>query len=85
MKKEVYACSFGIFTFAIYLRGNSFVLETDHNNILWIEKSLVPMVMRWRMFMQSFMVWIRHIPGAQNKVADWITRLEKYYEANCMS
>ena len=43
------------------------------------------MVMRWRMFMQSFMVWIRHIPGAQNKVADWMTRLEKYYETNCMS
>ena len=34
--------------------------------------------------MQSFMVWIRHIPGAQNKVADWMTRLEKYYEANCL-
>ena len=28
-------------------------------------------------------VWIRHIPGAQNKVADWMTRLKKYYEVDC--
>ena len=34
--------------------------------------------------MQSFMMWIRHIPGAQNKVADWMTRLEQYYETNCL-
>ena len=44
MKKEYYACYFGIFIFAYYLRGKSFILKTYHNNILLIEKSLLPIV-----------------------------------------
>ena len=56
MKKEYYACYFGIFIFAYYLRGKSFILKTYHNNILLIEKSLLPIVTRWRLYMESFMV-----------------------------
>ena len=84
MKKESYACFFGIEHFAYYLRGKPFVLETDHRNILWIEKSDVPIIVRWRIFMQSFVVTIRHIAGLKNKVADWLSRLEQHYleEAN---
>ena len=79
MKKESYACFFGIEHFAYYLRGKSFILETDHRNILWIEKSDVPIIVRWRLFMQSFVVYIRHIPGLKNKVADWLSRLEEHF------
>ena len=68
MTKESYGCFFGIEHFAYYLRGKPFILETDHRNILWIEKSDVPIIVRWRLFMQSFVVHIRHIPGLKNKV-----------------
>ena len=47
-KKEAYAAYYGVSHFAYYLRGKPFLLETDHRNLLWIEKSDVPIVVRWR-------------------------------------
>ena len=60
--------------FAYHLRCKSFVLETDHNNLLWIEASVVPKVVRWRIYLQSFNFLLRHIPGRQNVVADFLSR-----------
>jgi len=78
-KKEAYAAYFGVHHFAYYLRGKPFVLETDHRNLLWIEKSEVPIVVRWRVYLQSFVMYVRHIPGTQNRVADWLSRMERYF------
>ena len=33
------------------------------------------MVVRWRLFMQSFCMYVRHIPGTKNMVADWLSRM----------
>ena len=74
-KQEAYACYFGIKHFSYYLRGHPFVLETDHANLVWIDKSEVPIVVRWRNYMQSFIVHVRHISGAKNTVADWLSRM----------
>ena len=52
-KKEAYAAYYGVSHFAYYLRGKPIFLETDHRNLLWIEKSDVPIVVRWRVFLQS--------------------------------
>jgi len=41
-KKEAYANYWGVKKFAYQLRGKAFILETDHQNLLWIEKSEVP-------------------------------------------
>ena len=46
-----------------HLRLKSFILETDHNNLRYMEKSLVPRIIRWVTFLQSFTFVIRHIPG----------------------
>ena len=70
MKKESYACLFVTENFAYYLRGKPFAIETDHRHILWIEKSNVSIIVRWRMFMQSFVITIRHVVGLKKKVAD---------------
>ena len=45
-KKEAYAAYYGVNHFSYYLRGKPFLLETDHRNLLWIEKSDVPIVVR---------------------------------------
>ena len=80
MKKESYACFFCIEHFAAkYIRGKAFILETDLRNILWIEKSDVPIIVQWRLFMQLFVVHIRHIEGLKNKVVNWLTLLEEHF------
>ena len=74
-KQEAYALYFSIVQFGYYLRGKSFLLETDHRNLVWIERSQVPIVARWRVLLQSYNFEIRHIPGKDNNVADWLSRM----------
>jgi hypothetical protein len=73
-EKEAYAVYFGVNYFQYYLRGKHFIVETDHKNLRWMEGSMVPKVIRWRMYLQSFDFLIRHIPGRSNSVADWQSR-----------
>ena len=73
-KREAFAIYHSVHSFGWYLRGKEFVVETDHRNLQWIETSLSPIVCRWRALLQSFQFKIRHIPGRENKVADWISR-----------
>jgi hypothetical protein len=73
-KKEAFAIYFGVSSYAYYLRGKPLVLETDHRNLVWMESSIVPIVIRWRVYLQSFDVTIRHISGTKNMVADWLSR-----------
>jgi RNase H-like domain found in reverse transcriptase len=74
-KQEAYALYFSIIQFAYYLRGKPFLLETDHRNLVWIERSQVPIVVRWRVLLQSYIFEVRHIPGKDNTVADWLSRM----------
>jgi len=73
--RKAYAVYFGVKTFSYYLHGKPIVLETDHKNLLWIEKSTVPIVIRWRVYLQSFQIWLRNISGKNNIVADWMSRM----------
>lgn len=73
-KKEAYAIYHSVHSFAYYLRGKEFLIETDHRNLQWMEKSEQPIVCRWRAYLQSFQQKVRHISGAKNRVADWLSR-----------
>ena len=73
-KREAYGLYFAIHTFSFYLRGKFFTVETDHRNLQWIESSESPIVVRWRALMQSFYFLILHIPGRENRVADFMSR-----------
>lgn len=74
-KREAYAIYHAVDSFSYYLRGKSFLLETDHRNLCWIEASQAPIVVRWRALLQSYSFLIKHIPGKDNKVADWMSRM----------
>ena len=75
IEKEAYGNYFGIKAFDYLLQCKEFILETDHQNLLWIETSQVPKIIRWRMYMQGFNFKVRHIAGKENKMADMLSRL----------
>ena len=54
--------------------GKYFEVETDHNNLRWIEASLNPAIVRMRIFMQGYHFDVRHIPGKLNIAADYLSR-----------
>ena len=53
-KQEACALYYAVVQFNYYLRGKSFVIETDHRNLIWMESSQVSIVVRWRVLLQSF-------------------------------
>jgi RNase H-like domain found in reverse transcriptase len=73
-KKEAYSIFIGVSTFQFLLRPKKFIIETDHANLLYMEQNTAPIITRWRVFLQSFDTVLRHIPGKQNIVADWMSR-----------
>ena len=52
-----------------------FIVETDHKNLLYTEQSEAYIVIRWRIYLQSFNMLLRQIPGKTNVVADWGSRM----------
>jgi len=75
IKQEAYAIKWAVDKLAYYLHCKFFVIETDHQNLVWIEQSTVPIIQRWRIALQSFNFLLRHIPGKHNSTADWLSRL----------
>jgi hypothetical protein len=74
-KKKGYGLYYTVTQAEYYLRGKEFIVETDHRNLQWIQMSQSPIVVRWRTLLQSYNFLIRHIPGRDNKVADWMSRM----------
>ena len=66
-----YSCS----KLRYYLCAKSFVLLTDHNNLLWMESSETPKIVRMRIFLQGFNFQVRHVAGKDNIFADWLSRM----------
>jgi hypothetical protein len=50
-------------------------VETDHRNLVYIDESVAPKVIRWRLRLQEFDFDIIHIKGTDNVVADTLSRL----------
>lgn len=61
IEQEAYAMYYCVRSLAYYLTGKQFILETDHHNLLWMEASSVPKIVRWRILLQSFNFLVRHI------------------------
>ena len=70
IEQEAFGFYYAVKQLSYYLVGKVFVIETDHNNLVWMEASMVSKIMRWRIYLQSFNFQIRHIPGSKNWLAD---------------
>ena len=84
IEQEAYAIYWGILYFSYYLRGKTFNLKTDHRNLIWMEQSKSPKVIRWITLLQSFKFSITHIPGKRNLVADWLSRIPENSDAEVL-
>ena len=47
IEQECYAIYFAVRYFCYFLYGTVFTVETDHNNLRWMEASQVPKIIRW--------------------------------------
>jgi hypothetical protein len=75
IEQECYAIYYALQKLEWFLMFKPLVIETDHRNLQWIEQSSVAKIIRWRIYMQQFTTMIKHVAGAQNKTADWLSRL----------
>jgi hypothetical protein len=78
IEKELYGIYATVRYFAYILRAKSFIVETDHRNLLWMENSDVPKIIRWRIFLQSFDLTLKHVAGKDNIIADHLSRLPSH-------
>ena len=76
IEQEGYAIFYAVcIAFRMFLYGKEFLLETDHANLVYLEKSSVAKLIRWRMALQNYTFSVRHISGKRNNVADYLSRL----------
>ncbi len=66
IEQEAFATYFGVRKLEYLLMYKSFVVETDHRNLVWMETSLVAKIIQWRIYLQGFNMTIRHIKGKDN-------------------
>lgn len=77
IEKECMAIIWGIQKFQQYLYGREFVIETDAQPLLYLNRAKTdnPRLMRWAMFLQSLRYRIVAIKGTQNIGADYMSRI----------
>ena len=75
IQKECYAIVYAFHKFYYLIRDRKFTLQTDHKNLIYMDKDTDPKVMRWKMTIQEFNCDIEHIPGKLNIVSDGFSRL----------
>jgi hypothetical protein len=78
IEKECLGIVWAIRKFELYLYGREFVLQTDHQPLIYINRTKFDnkRIMRWAMFLQEFRMKIEAIKGKDNIGADFMSRLE---------
>jgi len=75
IQKEAYAIFRSVIDLDYLLRDVTFVIRTDHKNLLFIKDSSNPMIIRWYMAIQELDYSLEEILGVKNVVADKFSRL----------
>jgi len=77
IEKECLAIVWAIQKFQNFLYGKEFILETDHQPLLYLGKAQYGQngrLMRWALVVQQYQFIIRAIKGSQNVDANFLSR-----------
>jgi cleavage and polyadenylation specificity factor subunit 1 len=72
---ELFAIVTGVLKNQSYLLGRRFTIATDHRNLVYLENSTIPKLVRWRLRLLEFSYSVIHVPGTENIIADAASRL----------
>jgi len=75
IEKEGFAIVKALKSFELLLLGRSFILRTDHRNLLYMGHSINLRVQRWYAYVSRFDLTIEHIPGVENVISDALSRI----------
>ena len=77
LEKECLAIVWGITKFRLYLVGKTFVLQTDHKPLSYLNQAKFhnDRVMRWALALQGYDYRVEDIPGKDDVVADYLSRI----------
>ena len=77
IEKECLAIVWAISKFQRYLYGKQFILETDHQPLIYLQKSKIAnaRLMRWSLLLQPYRFRIVAIKGKDNVGADFLSRI----------
>ena len=77
IEKECLAIVWAVQKFQPFLYGRTFVLETDHQPLNYLQTAKVAnsRLMRWSLLLQVYSFVVRVIPGSQNVGADYLSRI----------
>ena len=78
MERECLAIIWAIRKFQLYLYGREFILQTDHQPLIYLQRAkfLNDRIMRWAMFLQNYSMKIESIKGKDNHGADFLSRAD---------
>lgn len=76
VEKECLAIKLGVQAFRVYLLGRSFVVQTDHRALVWMDrlKDTNPRLTRWSLALQPYSFTVEHKKGTANSNADGLSR-----------
>ena len=77
VERECMCIVWAVQKFELYLYEREFVIQTDHQPLVYINQCKVinKKVMRWAMFLQEFRFRIESIPGRLNHGPDFLSRV----------
>jgi hypothetical protein len=73
-QQEMGAVVWALERFLEYTQGYKVIVETDHRNIAYVKRSAMPQLARWRMRLEAFDFDVHYRCGAQQEVADGLSR-----------
>ena len=76
IEKECLAIKLAVTAFRVYLLGRSFVIQTDHRSLEWLDrlKDNNPRLCRWSLALQPYQYTVVYRAGDHNKNADALSR-----------
>lgn len=78
IERECLALVWAIRKFMTYLYGREFVVQTDHQPLVYINHAKYSnnRVMRWALFLQNFRFRVIAVAGKDNVLADYLSRMQ---------